>query len=181
MDISEWPSTSGGRPCHAAEVPTRLALDAAHCGHSRWGFQVSADEEAFRLFKLALMHPEYVSDTIHDSAALQNARRVRRFYCMPPGEVAALFLRELWATSLQQAAVELRMTLDQLAQIPFHVVIGVPANWSPDVLFRLREAVSRAGIPDPRHPQSTAGFFSEPEAATLSLLKFPNPISILFP
>ncbi len=61
------------------------------------------------------------------------------------------------------------MSVDQLVQFPLHVVIGVPANWSPDALLRLREVVGYDGIPG-QSPRSTLEFLSEPDAAVLTLL-----------
>ena len=50
----------------------------------------------------------------------------------------------------------------------------MPANWSADALFRLREAVDSAGISGLWcRPQSTIEFLAEPEAATLAILESP--------
>ncbi len=150
---------SGGRG-----TPTAVAPVAASESTARWGSQVAADEEAFRWFKLALVRPEDLGDGFRTSAALNNAAEIRGAHNVQPNEVAAAYLQGLWTCSLQQAAGILRTSVDELAQPPLHVVIGVPANWSPDALLRLRHVVRRAGIPGPS-PRSTVEFLSEPDAA----------------
>jgi hypothetical protein len=136
---------------------------------------VNADEEAFRWFKLALVHPEYLGHGFQVSTVLNDERQLRGEEGVRPSELAAVYLRELWTSSLHRTAELLDTTADELVlSTPFHVVIGVPANWSPDTLFRLREAVNSAGIPGPCwRPQSTVEFLSEPEAATLAILQAP--------
>lgn len=163
---------SGGRGAPTAAAPVAGSENTA-----RWGFQVTADEEAFRWFKLALVRPEHLGDGFRTSAALNNARDIRRAHTVQPNEVAAAYLRGLWTCSLQQAAGILHMSVDGLARLPLHVVIGVPANWSPDALLRLRGVVRDAGIPG-QSQWSTVEFLSEPDAAALTLLdpRRPGPL-----
>ena len=152
----------------ALRTPTCVAIAAGH-GQGRWGIQVDDDEEAFRLIKLAVMHPEYHNDSFQDSGALEDARRIRRSYHRTPSDLIWQYLGKLWASSLEAAARHLGIPTQQMALLAQHVVIGIPTNWPSDAVTRLREAVKNAGISGGR---TTVQFLSEPEAAILA--RFPR-------
>ena len=152
----------------ALQSPTCIAIAAGH-GQGFWGTQVDTDEEAFRLIKLAVMHPEYLNDSFQDSAALEDARRIRRFYHRTPSDLIWDYLGKIWTSSLEAAARHLGVSADKMILLAQHVVIGIPTNWPPDAVTRLRDAVKTAGIEGGR---TTVQFLSEPEAAILA--RFPR-------
>ena len=152
----------------ALQTPTCIAIAAGH-GQGFWGTQVDTDEEAFRLIKLAVMHPEYLDDSFQDSAALEDARRIRRFNHRTPSDLIWDYLGKIWTSSLEAAARHLGVPAEKLSLVAQHVVIGIPTNWPPDAVTRLRDVVKTAGIEGGR---TTVQFLSEPEAAILA--RFPR-------
>ncbi len=124
------------------------------------------NEEAFRLFKLAMIHPEDLKDSFRDSGALEVARRLRRSYHKSPRDVIWQYMAGIWTACLETAARHLGISTHEVDFLTKHIVIGIPTNWPPDALSRLRAAVD-AVISSAR---STVHFLPEPEAAILARL-----------
>jgi hypothetical protein len=126
---------------------------------------------ALRWFKLALVHADDLPREVRDSAVYQEAEALRDSYGLSAATVTQTYLSGLWTYTLEMMAATEGITLAEAEKLTKHVVIGVPANWRPDALLHLREAAQRVGIPGPWQPGSTLDFFSEPEAATLTLVE----------
>ena len=84
-------------------------------------------------------------------------------------DIISDYLRLLWNHALKQLASNLGKR--QVDQIPFMVVVTVPAMWKGYARSRMRTAVTNAGILDERAAgPTTFNFVSEPEAAALATL-----------
>lgn len=92
-------------------------------------------------------------------------------------DITADYLRLLWHHTLER--VESQHGASTVAKMPFTVVITVPAIWQGYVRTKMRAAVRKAGILDPRPTPdeaqktlapTTLSFISEPESAALATL-----------
>ncbi|CAG9937945.1 unnamed protein product [Clonostachys rosea f. rosea IK726] len=86
-----------------------------------------------------------------------------------PVDVIADYLRLLWAHSLAQ--ITRAVTTIVMGKVRLKVVVTMPAIWPLYAHLRMKEAVTMAGILDPRPAGETLlSFMSEPEAAALAAL-----------
>lgn len=165
---------SRGNQLCKVKAPTSVVIGQPDKDGNRrdcWGIPLSLDEVALRWFKLALVHADDLPREVRDSAVYQEAEALRDSYGLSAATVTQTYLSGLWTYTLEMMAATEGITLAEVEKLTKHVVIGVPANWRPDALLRLREAAQRVGIPGPWQPRSTLDFFSEPEAATLTLVE----------
>jgi len=136
-----------------------------------WGYGVPTRCEVLQWFKLLLLDDEDLEKYLSD-AALAHLTRVRRAIQNSGREVLDIirdYLRLLWKHVLEGVAKSLGR--DRVEQIPFTVVVTVPAVWKGYVRSRMRMAIKAAGILDERAAGPTIfQFVSEPEAAALATL-----------
>jgi len=162
VTIDDWPGSQG---LLSPKAPTAIVF-GQNAGADRWGYSVSPnDDDAHRLVKLALLHPDQRPAGIYSSSHFNAELSLIEKQGQTAFDVAAALLRTLFTHGLSAMAKESRMTVEEVA---LHVVVGVPANWRPDARLRLLEAVHAAGIPG-RRQTSTVDFFTEPQASAVAL------------
>lgn len=126
--------------------------------------------EALRWFKLLLVNEGDLPADVRGSAQLQEARDKLEALEMSAVDIIASFLKLLWSHCLERmTGAEGEETVDTSR---FHVVVTLPAIWQNDARERMRQAVGKAGILNPRPTvgKTTLDFVSEPEAAALAAL-----------
>ncbi|KAK3291522.1 uncharacterized protein B0H64DRAFT_435852 [Chaetomium fimeti] len=171
--VRQYPGHGDHTYVNETQVPSAVAADAGNPpgpGHPRWGFLAPVDMTTFRLFKLGIVHPEYLPNGLSNSDALIRAQRVRTAHQVTPSQVTEAFFRGFWATGLQLAAPELGMSVDELRAATLLVAMGNPANWPRVALGSLEEAASNAGIGGSPGGSEFA-FLSEPEADLINFIE----------
>ena len=153
----------------SAEEDLAGAFDTRN--QTTWGYGVPTRHEALQWFKLLLLDDEDLAAYL-SPAALAHLTRVRRAVAASGREVLDIiadYLRFLWQHALSRLASDLGRS--RVEQIPFTVVVTVPAMWKGYVRSRMRAAVKAAGILDDRTAgPTTFTVVSEPEAAALATL-----------
>jgi hypothetical protein len=83
------------------------------------------------------------------------------------------YLKGLWdycVISITVSKEGMGMSLEQVLQSKFHVVIGVPANWRLGTKLSVIEAAMAVGFPG-KHPASVVDTYVEPAAAAIALMQ----------
>jgi hypothetical protein len=105
VTVDAWPTGQAGDSISAWQAPTRVAVDDRI--PRRWGFQVDGnEEEADEWFKLGLVHPEYLPNSLLGSDTLEAARQLRASHDMTPSGVTEAYLRGLGTAVLPRAVAE---------------------------------------------------------------------------
>ncbi|KAI7260445.1 actin-like ATPase domain-containing protein [Hortaea werneckii] len=137
-------------------------------GTMRWGYQVRPDEQRLRCLKLLLdtnqSLPDYVSLDDFKQQLAANGKNV--------GTVVAEYLKALFDHTRE--TLKGRYGELFVSQVPFKVVLTVPAVWSDAAQQATLSAAKDAGIDD------NVTMISEPEAAAVYALQAiqPNSLSI---
>ena len=160
-EVTEWPSASHlsqGQP----QVPSAYDIRTG-----KWGYQVTADMDAVKWFKLLLLKNEDIRQKmVRDSAHVTYARQQVNASSMTATQVAGKYLKQVWQHAYSQIGD--RMDIESF---PLRVAITVPAIWPPYAERATREAAKIAGILDDRDIGDTKlDLVQEPEAAGLSTL-----------
>ncbi|VUC27157.1 unnamed protein product [Clonostachys rosea] len=166
--ISNWQGPTYAK-CHdKQQVPTTISYNS--WGRpSAWGYSVPPSQEPLKWFKLLLLDNEHLPDHFRHAPKLVEAQAQMKELNKGPVDVIADYLRLLWTHSLEQ--ISKSVTPFALARLKFKVVVTMPAIWPLYARLRMRDAVKKAGILDPRAAGETLlSFISEPEAAALAAL-----------
>ena len=165
--ISSWDSNSLNTDYD--KVPTVISYNQ-YGAVSSWGVEsVPPGNHQFKYFKLLLSDSgteaaRKLGDTNEDLARMRSLNK-------EPVDLAADYLRCLWQHVMRYFKTpQYRSLFDQL---PFKVILTVPANWDHAAQNRTRQAIVKAGIL--RTQSGRAGLqrteldiVSEPEASALS-------------
>lgn len=152
-----------------APSPPNGVLDATI--KTTWGYGVPIGRESLYWFKLFLLDDDDMVQYLSARAVshLTKARELINKSGKRVLDIIADYLRQLWNHTLQSVAKTLGES--RLAELPFTVVVTVPAIWKGYVRSRMQVAIKAAGILDERPAGPTVlGFVSEPEAAALATL-----------
>lgn len=155
--------------CHdKTQVPTAICYNS--WGRpSAWGYAVPPTEKALKWFKLLLLDSDHLPDHFRHAPNLIEAQAQMKEMNKSPVDVIADYLRLLWAHSLAQ--ITRAVTTIVMGKVRLKVVVTMPAIWPLYARLRMKEAVTMAGILDPRPAGETLlSFMSEPEAAALAAL-----------
>ncbi len=154
------------------KAPTQLSLHRRG-QDARWGFQISAEEESFKWFKLGL-----VRNGDHDGMPrpllLTMAEELQSSYNTSPEQLAKTYLRSLWDHTVERIGLEYHMTANDVLGSELHVVVGLPAGLMATTRDDFRRIVESAGIPGGQHQSSTLEFCTEAEAAAIALVEHGN-------
>ncbi|KAI0393505.1 hypothetical protein F5Y17DRAFT_466864 [Xylariaceae sp. FL0594] len=150
--IMSWPGT--GR--EEGKVPTEIWY--SDDGTASWGYEIPANVEPFRWFKLLLLKREDLGDNVHSSEILTRGRAKLAESGKTATDLVADYLRHLW-------------THDFLEALPIQIIITVPAIWKGYARQAMRDAAARAGLLDTRLAGATELTLApEPEVAALATL-----------
>ena len=151
------------------KAPTKLLYSGKH-SEVTWGYDIAAEHEPLKWFKLLLIDEEDLSPQLRDSAQLSDARRLIEGADRDPVEVISCYLRHLWNHAITTITREIGTGLIELSR--FRVVITLPAIWPHYAQSRMKKAAEGAGILDIRPcGKTTLTFISEPEAAALATMR----------
>jgi hypothetical protein len=164
--ITSWPGT--GR--EEGKAPTELFYEDSQI---MWGYEIPADADPVRWFKLLLLKEEDLDENLRFSEFLLRGRKMLRENDKTAVGLIADYLRLLWKHILDTICKSRgESVVDALS---FHVVITVPAIWKGYARQGMEVAARKSGILDPRPAGPTALTFApEPEAAALSTLSEPG-------
>ncbi|KAI1272591.1 hypothetical protein F5Y07DRAFT_403302 [Xylaria sp. FL0933] len=161
--ISSWP----GNNRDESKVPTELWYNDDN--ELEWGYDISADVEPFRWFKLLLLRPLDLSPELRQSSYMTRARALMQKFGKTPVDLISDYLRALWEHTM--STIERARGDSVVEALPIHVVITIPAIWKGYARKAMEDSAKKAGILDPRLAGATKlSFAPEPEAAALSTL-----------
>ncbi|GAW13738.1 hypothetical protein ANO14919_031270 [Xylariales sp. No.14919] len=169
--ISLWETSADNRKDNSdsKKVPSKMYY--AQSGEIFWGFKIPAGAEAIEWFKLLLSSNEDLQGHLHGSSHLQDAKRLLRKLNKTTIQLVSEYLKILWDYSLEQIRNAKGESL--IDNMPFHVVLSVPAIWTDYARGRMLEAATLAGISADRGQhvgRTTFSFISEPEAAAIATM-----------
>ncbi|KAK0728618.1 hypothetical protein B0T26DRAFT_768300 [Lasiosphaeria miniovina] len=164
--ITDWPGTDE----EDAKAPTELFYEDDKV---LWGYEIPADADPIRWFKLLLLKDEDLHKNLKSSELLLRARRMLRENGKTAIDLISDYLRLLWQHILESIhKVYGEPVVDAM---PFHVVLTVPAIWKNYARQGMQRAAKAAGILDHRPAGPTKlSFAPEPEAAAMSTFCEPN-------
>lgn len=161
--ITSWPGI--GR--EEGKVPTELWYDDDK--EISWGYEVPADADPFRWFKLLLLHNEDLEPELRESEFMVQARYMTEESGKTAVDLVADYLRLLWKHTM--STIERSRGETVVEALPIHIVLTVPAIWKSYARQAMEEAAKKSGILAPRLAGETKLTFApEPEAAALATL-----------
>lgn len=135
-----------------------------------WGYAAPIGESSLKWFKLCLLEREDIPEYLRGSQNLQTARASLEKLGIHAVDAISDYLRELWNHSL--ACVERAEGASMMNLSSFKVIVTLPAIWPAYALYRMKEAIEKAGIMNFRSTADTIlQFIPEPEAAALASLQ----------
>jgi molecular chaperone DnaK (HSP70) len=138
-----------------------------------WGYEIPADADPVRWFKLLLVKDEDLDPELRSSEFLLRGRRMLKENNKTAVDLVADYLRALWKHVLDTIGKSRGESV--VEALAFKVVITVPAIWKGYARQSMQEAAKKSGILDRRLAGSTTLTFApEPEAAALSTLCEPG-------
>ncbi|KAK8014234.1 hypothetical protein PG990_007530 [Apiospora arundinis] len=162
--ITSWP----GNGREEGKVPTELWY-ADDDEEPSWGYEVPADCDPHRWFKLLLLHEDDLDPELRDSEFMVRGRNMMQSCGKTAVELVSDYLRLLWEhvmSTIERACGE--TVVDALA---IHIVITVPAIWKGYARQKMEEAARASGILAFRLAGDTKlTLASEPEVAALATL-----------
>ncbi|KAM3514974.1 hypothetical protein MY11210_001333 [Beauveria gryllotalpidicola] len=174
--ITNWDSEYNG--CSdRGKCPTQLQYGTiSH--QSPWGYNVPADKDVVRWFKLLLLDKADLPSAVVKDPQFREARKQQKRLKISPTELVACFLRSLWKHCMENITRALGSS--EVANCKIHIVMTVPAIWPHYVQARMKSAAELAGMLQERGTSSalkttTLEFLSEPEAAALAALAEMHP------
>ncbi|KAI1757988.1 hypothetical protein F4782DRAFT_475954 [Xylaria castorea] len=160
--IMSWP----GNGREEGKVPTELWYDDTAVA---WGYEITADVNPFRWFKLLLLHDEDLEPELRESNFMVRARCMVEESGKTAIDLVADYLRLLWAHIV--STIERARGEDVVEALPIHIVLTVPAIWKSYARRAMKDAAESSGILDYRSAGATKLTFApEPEAAALATL-----------
>ncbi|KAL2857180.1 hypothetical protein BJY01DRAFT_159458 [Aspergillus pseudoustus] len=160
--ITTWP----GYGREEGKAPTELFYEY---GNVMWGYDIPADADPVRWFKLLLLRDEDLDPELRASDFVLRGRKMLRELNKSATEVIADYLRCMWDHIM--ATIRKSRSKSVIAALTFHVVITVPAIWKDYARREMEEAARMAGILEYREIGPTSLTFApEPEAAALATL-----------
>ncbi|KAL3465551.1 hypothetical protein BJX64DRAFT_297227 [Aspergillus heterothallicus] len=160
--ITNWP----GYGREEGKAPTELFYEY---GKVMWGYDIPADADPVRWFKLLLLRDEDLAPELRASDFVLRGRKMLRELGKTATEVIADYLRCMWEHIM--ATIRKSRSKSVLAALTFQVVITVPAIWKDYARREMEEAARMAGILEHREiGPTTLTFAPEPEAAALATL-----------
>ncbi|KAL4917369.1 hypothetical protein BDW62DRAFT_183956 [Aspergillus aurantiobrunneus] len=164
--ITSWPGTGK----EEGKAPTELFYEDEQIF---WGYEIPADADPVRWFKLLLVKDEDLSPETRSSEFVLRGRKMLKETGKTAVGLIADYLRLLWGHILETVKKSRgEYVIDALR---FHVVITVPAIWKGYARQGMEEAAAMAGILDGRAAGETRlSFVPEPEAAAFSTLCEPG-------
>jgi hypothetical protein len=164
--ITSWPGTG----FEEGKAPTELFYEDDAV---LWGYEIPADADPVRWFKLLLVKDEDLPEETRSSEFMLRGRKMLKETGKTAVALVADYLRLLWGHVLETVGkARGEYVIDALR---FHVVITVPAIWKGYARQGMEEAARLAGILDSRAAGETLlSFVPEPEAAALSTLCEPG-------
>ena len=148
-------------------MPTVFDIDS-----DKWGYQVAPDMKPIKWFKLLLLSDNDLAreenQEISQSKQLQDARtHLSKYRKITAVDLVGRYLKKLWDHTY--AMLKTMMKIDD---IPIHVAITAPANWSHNARKALRQAVKQAGITT-KGPNGALilKLVREPEAPAKSIMR----------
>jgi len=183
--VANWPDAISPGNTERVKTPTVIHYPNAADGSLEdgaeitWGYAVPQGGNAIRWFKLLLLEKRDIGMHLTETtmAHLTEMRRTIDASGKSVVDIIAEYLRLLWRHTMER--VEGQHGAGTVSRLAFTVVITVPAIWQGYVREKMRTAVKRAGILDPRPTPSGAStpppptklkFITEPEAAALATL-----------
>jgi hypothetical protein len=138
-----------------------------------WGYEIPADADPVRWFKLLLLKDEDLSAELRSSEFLLRGRKMLRETGKCAVDLIADYLGALWKHILD--IIKKSRGEAVIDALQFHIVITVPAIWKGYARQDMEKAAKKSGVLDyrPAGP-STLTFAPEPEAAALSTLCEPG-------
>lgn len=147
------------------KTPTRIAYDQ-NKNVTTWGYGAESTETV-EWFKMLLLEYEDMDRDARRSDRIEKARERLADLQMSPVEVISDYLRLLWSHTIR--AIDAHYTRTAIDEIPFRVIMTVPAMWTQAAVDKMRDAALRAGILARRQFSDTSlEFVSEPEAAAMA-------------
>jgi hypothetical protein len=140
-----------------------------------WGYGVSparlsgGTADCVEWFKLLLLDDDDAGDSILNTERLTRTRGLIKALEKEPIHVVAVYLSFQWKHAL--ACVERHLGKREVNDLPFVVVLTVPAIWKSYIRSRMCAAAKKAGILSPRRAGETVlHFITEPEAGTVATI-----------
>ena len=166
MVLDEWPSE---KQRTEEKCPSKIAYASGNgLTRNKWGYEVVSGMEAYAWWKLLL--DKHTKPTDFDSPLLAKAVEAKMLE-LPPGKTAVKVMQDFLVPLREYFFKKLRdsMLETALEQIPFRIVVTVPATWGYSSREATRQAVRKAGFAKGEHDEIMV--IDEPEAATLSVLR----------
>jgi hypothetical protein len=161
--ITSWP----GNGREEGKVPTELYYGDDE--KPAWGYNIPADVDPFRWFKLLLVHIEDLVPELRESEFVIRARDMMEKSGRTAVDLIADYLRLVWEHII--STIEKARGETVVEALSIRVVITVPAIWKSYARQAMEEAAKKSGILDFRLAGPTKLTFApEPEAAALSTL-----------
>ncbi|KUI58335.1 hypothetical protein VP1G_05585 [Cytospora mali] len=162
--VTVWPEGHGEQ----GKAPTELCYEEGG-NHPTWGYEIPADADPVRWFKLLLLKTEDLEEDVRNSEWLVRGRRMMKENGKTAVDFVADYLRALWQHVIDTIT---RARGESVVEaLSFHVVITVPAIWKGYARQAMEDAAKKAGILDWRPAGKTSlSFAPEPEAAALATL-----------
>jgi len=161
--VTSWP----GNGREEGKVPTELWYDDDD--EPVWGYDIPADGDPFRWFKLLLLRTEDLDLEVRKSDFVVRAKEMVEESGRTAVDLTTDYLRLLWEhimSTIERARGE--AVLESLA---IHVVITVPAIWKGYARQAMKDAAAASGILNSRLAGPTKlTLVPEPEAAAMSTL-----------
>ncbi|KAM0434569.1 hypothetical protein ACHAPT_003666 [Fusarium lateritium] len=152
------------------KVPSAVLYDRNTENLFSWGYAVPIEEAVLRWFKLLLVDENDLPFKIRTSPQVVVARALLKQLNKTPTEVIGDYLGEIWKHSRENIMRAVGQRVFKISRL--HFVVTLPAIWPHYARTRMEEALSRAGIREPRAAgDTTVDFISEPEAAALACLE----------
>ena len=161
--IDSWPGIGTGQK----KAPTELWYDEDDVPY--WGYEVPADSEPNRWFKLLLLRNEDLDPKVRESELFARVQTTIAKSGKTALGLVTDYLRLLWGHTI--STIEKARGKTQFEALAIHVVITVPVIWTGYARQLMEVAARDAGILDPRAGGKTElTLASEPETAALSTL-----------
>ena len=161
--IASWPGNGLG----VGKAPTELWYDEDD--EPYWGYEVPADGDPNRWFKILLLRDEDLDIQLKETELFARIRATMAESGKTALDLVTEYLRLLWGHTI--STIERARGESEVEALAIHVVLTVPAIWKGYARQLMEVAARDAGILDSRAAGKTELTLApEPEAAALSTL-----------